>query len=166
MLAETHSEQIQAILSKYPDDQKSAAVLPLLYLAQEENGFISKEHISEVASLLDMSETQVGSLLGFYTLLHDEPEGKYRLQICTDLPCALRGAEEFSKAVCKHLGVEPGETSSDGLFTVEEVMCIAACDKAPVLQLQTSKGIHYHEDQSDESIQELIANLREGRTDE
>ena len=166
MLAETHSEQIQAILSKYPDDQKSAAVLPLLYLAQEENGFISKEHIAEVATLLEMSETQVGGLLGFYTLLHDEPEGKYRLQICTDLPCALRGAEEFSQSVCNHLGIKSGETSSDGKFTVEEVMCIAACDKAPVLQVQTSKGIHYHENQTDESMKELIEDLREDRADE
>lgn len=160
MLAEKYQVEIDAILAKFPPEQKQAAVLSLLYLAQEEDGYIRRESIDEVAELLDMSSTQVGGLIGFYTLLHDELQGKFRLQICTDLPCALRGGEELSKQVCSNLRVQPGGTTEDGLITVEEVMCIAGCDKAPVLQLQTPQGIHYYEQQTVESVMDLVKELR------
>ena len=163
MLAEKFTQEIDQILAKYPPEEKRAAVLPLLYLAQKAYGYITMEAMNEVADLLDLDPTQVGGLVGFYTLLHDEPGGTYKLQICTDLPCALRGAEEFAEKVCENLGLQFGETTKDGKIMVEEVKCLAACDKAPMFQVQTPDGIHYYENQDPQSAMQVIEDLRKGR---
>jgi NADH:ubiquinone oxidoreductase subunit E len=92
------------------------------------------------------------------------PEGK-RLQICTDLPCALRGAETFAEKVCENLGVKLGETTPDGMITVEAVMCLAGCDHAPMFQVQDVDGIHYHEDQTVESALQVVEGLRRRATE-
>jgi len=134
--------------------------MQLLYLAQREYGHLSKTAIVEVAGLLDLDPTQVGSLIGFYTLYHDKPGGKVRIQICTDLPCALRGAEAFASEVCENLGIRLGDTTADGMITVEAVMCLAGCDKAPLFQVQDADGLHYHESQTTESAMSLIGQLR------
>lgn len=165
MLADNHRQEIEKILAKYPADHQRAAVMPLLYLAQREYGHLSLQAVGEVAELLDLDPTEVAQLIRFYTLYHDEQEGAYRLQICTDLPCALRGAERFSEELCQALGIGPGETTADGLVTVEEVMCLAACDRAPMFQLQERSGIHYHENQTVESALVFIQELREKSTD-
>ena len=161
MLAEKYQAEIGAILAKYPPEQKRSAVLSLLYLAQKEYGYVTPEARDEVADLLDLEPTQVGSLVGFYTLFYDRPGGKHRIQICTDLPCALRGAEQFASGVCDKLGVKLGETAADGLFTVEAVMCLAACDRAPMFQLQNRDGLSYHENQTVESAMKLVEQLRQ-----
>jgi NADH-quinone oxidoreductase subunit E len=115
--------------------------------------------MEQIADLLDISTTDVASLVGFYTLYHDKPEGAYRLQVCADLPCALRGAEQFLASVCDNLGIRAGETTPDGKITLESVMCLAACDKAPMFQLQSPDGISYHENQTLESTLALIEGL-------
>jgi NADH:ubiquinone oxidoreductase subunit E len=107
----------------------------------------------------------VCALIGFYTLFHVQPGGRYRIQICTDLPCALRGAERFAEDLCQNLGIRLGETSPDGAVTIEAVMCLAACDKAPMFQVQGPDGIHYHEQQTLESAKAVIAALRAGAGD-
>ena len=160
-LAEKYPSEIEQILAKFPADQKRAAVIALLYLAQREGAYINRDAIAEIAQIIDVDPTEVGSLIGFYTLLHDEPKGKYRIQICTDLPCALRGAEAYAEKLCENLGVKFGEMTADGSISVEEVMCIAGCDKAPVIQLQMPDGIHYHENQTVESTMSLLEGLRE-----
>jgi NADH-quinone oxidoreductase subunit E len=160
LLAEKYQAEIDQILKKYPPEQKRAAVLPLLYLAQREIGAITQAAVAEIAQLLDLNETQVGGLIGFYTLLHDKPEAKIRVQICTDLPCALRGADEFTEKICENLGIRIGETTEDGFVTVEEVMCLAACDRAPMFQVQEPDGIHYHENQTVETALEVIEEYR------
>ena len=159
-LKEKYHREISSLLSEYPDGHKRSAVMPLLFLAQQEYGYISSEAMDEVAALLDIDPTQVASIVGFYTLYHSEEAGTHRIQICTDLPCALRGAEQFSAQICEHLGTRIGETTEDGMFTVEEVMCLAACDKAPMFQLQTRDGISYHEKQTLEAVQEMTDRLR------
>jgi NADH-quinone oxidoreductase subunit E len=161
LLAEKYAQEIEDILAKYPPDQKRSAVMPLLFIAQREKGHVSKEAIIEIAALLDLDPTEVGSLIGFYTLFYDKPEGKYRIQICTDLPCALRGADIFAENLCDALGIEPGETTSDGLITVETVMCLAACDKAPMFQVQDPDGIQYYENMTLDSTLDLIEELRQ-----
>ncbi len=166
MLAQKYKDEIARILEKYPPEQKRSAVLPLLYIAQREYGHVSREAIIEIADMLEIDPTDVGSLIGFYTLYYDKQEGKYRIQICTDLPCALRGSEIYAKQLCDALGIEPGETTEDGLITVETVMCLAACDKAPMFQLQDSEGIHYYEDMTLESTMELIEELRRRAKDD
>jgi NADH-quinone oxidoreductase subunit E len=160
LLSEKFLPEIEATLAKYPADEKRSAVMPLLFIAQREYGYISEEAMQEIGALIGMSATEVGSLVGFYTLFHDRPGGKYRMQICTDLPCALKGAEGFTDAVCENLGIRIGETTPDGLVTVEEVMCLAACDKAPMFQLQKRDSISYHEQQTAESVGELIKSLK------
>lgn len=162
MLAENHREAIDAILAKYPPEHRRSAVMPLLHLAQQERGHVAPEDLEEIASILGMAPTQVGSLIGFYSLYYDRPAGKYRIQICTDLPCALRGAEAFAQALCQRLGIDLGGTTADGLLTVEAVMCLAACDRAPVFQVQDGSGLHYHEGQTVESALEVIEVLRQG----
>ncbi len=160
MLAEKYNQEIDQILAKYPPEEKRAAVLPLLYLAQREYGFVSIEAIDEIAKLLELDPTQVGGLVGFYTLLHEHPGGTYKIQICTDLPCALRGAEEFAGQLCENLGIQFGETTEDGTIMVEEVKCLAGCDRAPMFQVQEPDGIHYYEDQNIESAMGVIQELR------
>jgi NADH-quinone oxidoreductase subunit E len=159
-LQQKYASEIEAILSKYPADQKRAAVMPLLYLAQGEQGFVAKQAMREIAEILEMSSTDVASIVGFYTLYYDEPAGKYRIQVCTDLPCALRGSEEFLQKLCENLGINVGETTPDGLVTVEAVMCLAACDKAPMFQVQSGEGLAYHENQTIESAMKLIDSWR------
>ena len=155
--------EVQAILAKYPADQKRAAVMPLIYLAQRQGGYVTSQEMADIAAILGISSTDVATLLGFYTLFHSQPEGRYRLQVCTDLPCALRGAEDFLDALCDNLGVKVAETTEDGGFTIEAVMCLAACDKAPMFQLQAADGISYHEHQTVETALELVNSLREGQ---
>jgi NADH-quinone oxidoreductase subunit E len=154
-----HAAAIAAILGKYPQGRQRSAVMALLFLAQREYGHLTREAVAEVAELLGLTTTEVGSLIGFYTLFHDEPGGRFRIQICTDLPCALRGAERFAEDLCQNLGLRLGATSPDGLITIETVMCLAACDKAPMFQVQAPDGIHYHESQTVESARAVIDGL-------
>ena len=159
MLTEKYQTEIQTILSKYPPDQKRSAVMALLYLAQGENGYVTKAAMQEIAEICGITSTEVASLVGFYTLYHDQPAGKYRIQVCTDLPCALHGADQFLEKLCENLGIKVGETTRDGLVTVEEVTCLAGCDKAPLFQVQSADGIEYHENQTVESAIEFIKTL-------
>jgi NADH-quinone oxidoreductase subunit E len=156
VLADKHQNEIDAILAKYPPDQKSSAVMPMLYLAQSEYGHIDQAALAEVADLLDLQPTQVASILGFYSLYYDHQEGRRRVQICTDLPCALRGADRFAEELCSKFGVKLGGTTKDGEITIEAVMCLAACDRAPMFQLQDSTGIHYYENMTVEKAEAVL----------
>lgn len=160
MLADKYRTEIDAILARYPAEQKRSAVMPLLYLAQREYGYITPAAMQEVARLAGVETTQVGSLVGFYTLFHDRPGAKVRVQVCTDLPCALRGAESFAQKLCENLGIKLGEAAADGSVSVEAVMCLAGCDRAPMFQVQQPDGIHYYEDQTVESAVKAIDELR------
>ncbi len=159
-LADIYPQEVKRILAKYPPEQKRSAVMPLLYLAQHENGYITKEAMEDIANLLDITATDVASIVGFYTLYHDKKEGRYRMQVCTDMACALRGADKFLDELCGNLGIKIGTTTPDGLVTLEAVMCLAACDKAPMFQLQGRDGIEYHENMTVDKTMELIAALR------
>jgi NADH-quinone oxidoreductase subunit E len=161
LLQTKYPAEIAQILSKYPPDFRRSAVMPLLYLAQRETGFLNRQAIQDVAEITGLSTTEVGSIIGFYTLYHDKPGGRYRLQVCTDLACALRGADQFLEKLCENLGVRVGETTADGLLTVEEVTCLAGCDRAPLFQVQTGDDIAYHEHQTVESALETIEKLRQ-----
>jgi NADH-quinone oxidoreductase subunit E len=159
-LTEKYPKEVEKILAKYPPEHKRSAVMPLLYLAQREDGFVDRHAMQDIAALVDITETEVASIIGFYTLYHDEPAGKLRIQVCTDLPCALRGADQFLANLCAKLGIEPGGTTPDGLVTVEPVMCLAACDKTPMFQTQGPDGIKYHENMTVDKTMELIDELK------
>jgi NADH-quinone oxidoreductase subunit E len=160
-LAEKYPEEIKRILAKYPPEHKRSALMPLLYLAQREKGYVDNHAMNEIAEMLEITPTEVAAMIGFYTLYHGEPAGKLRIQVCVDLPCALRGADKFLADLCANLGIEPGGTTADGLVTVEPVMCLAACDKAPVFQTQGPDGIAYHENMTVEKTMQLVEALRE-----
>jgi len=161
MLTDKYPNEIESIFARYPVDQKRAALMPLLHLAQREQGYVTKALLQEIADLCEVSVTEAASLVGFYSLYYDQPAGKYHIQVCTDLPCALRGAEQFLEKLCENLGIRLGETTADGLVTVEEVKCLAGCDKAPLFQVQTGAGIEYHENQTVESAMEFIITLKD-----
>jgi NADH-quinone oxidoreductase subunit E len=159
-LAKKYPQEVERILSKYPPEDKRSAVMPLLYLAQREEGYLTKAAMRDVAQIVDITETDVAAIVGFYSLYHDKKEGKYRMQVCTDLPCALRGADQFMENLCERLGIKVSETTPDGLITVEAVTCLAACDKAPMFQTQGPDGIKYHENMTVDKTMELIEALK------
>jgi len=145
LLNEKYRTEIETLLAENPPDRKRAALMPLLYLAQKEYGFLSAEALTEVGSLVGLNSSEVASLAGFYTLYHQHPGGRRRVQVCTDLPCALRGADRFAADLCANLRIQLGETTADGEFTVEAVTCLAGCKNAPLFQVQTPEGVHYYE---------------------
>lgn len=155
MWTEAEQKELDEILKKYPN--KKSAVMPALYIAQREKNYLDNDDIAAVAEALDLSVTHVHSIVGFYTLFRKEETGKYIVQFCTDLPCALRGGEAFYNRLCERLDLpREGGTTPDGMVTVEPVVCIAACDKAPCCQI----NLEYYENLTDDSIDEIIAGLR------
>ena len=159
-LVKKYPQEVKQILAKYPPENKRSAVMPLLFLAQREEGYVNKAAMQDIAKMLDITETDVAAIVGFYTLYHDEKAGKYRMQVCTDLPCALRGADKFMDDLCANLGIKVNETTEDGLITLEAVTCLAACDKAPMFQTQGPDGIKYHENMTVDRTLELVHTLK------
>jgi len=159
-LVKKYPKEVKQILSKYPPEGKRSAVMPLLFLAQREEGYVNKAAMQDIAKIVDITETDVAAIIGFYTLYHDKKAGKYRMQVCTDLPCALRGAEKFMDDLCSNLGIKVGETTEDGTVTLEAVTCLAACDKAPMFQTQGPDGIKYHENMTVDKTMELVHTLK------
>jgi NADH-quinone oxidoreductase subunit E len=155
-----YKEEVDQILAKYPADFRRSAVMPLLFLAQREDGYVTQAAMAEIAEICGISITDVASVAGFYTLYYEKPQGKYHIQVCNDLPCAMRGADEYLKQVCDYLGIKVGETTPDGLFTVEAVKCLAACHRAPMFQEQVGDRIHYHEEQTLEKTVAWIESVR------
>lgn len=154
MIQEKYTQEIENILARFPD--KKSAVLPLMHIAQREYGYMSKEAMHEVAEILDLDPTHVLSIAGFYTLYYEEPVGKYMLEVCNDLACALRGADEFLEMACNKLDIKPHETTEDGMFSIEPVMCLGACDRAPMLQC----NLRFEEHLDEAKFDALIARLR------
>lgn len=160
MIAEKYAKEIEGILARFPD--KKSAVLPLMHLAQHEYGYMSDDAKREVAAILDLDPTHVLSLSGFYSLYYEEPVGKYVLEICDDLACALRGADDFVAMASRKLGVPVEGTTEDGLFTLKTVMCLGACDRAPMLQC----NLRFEENLDEAKFDQLLARLRQEVTGE
>ena len=121
------------VLARYPERQ--AALLPTLWLAQHEFGWLSHEALAYVAELMQLPAARVAGVASFYTMYYKQPVGKYHLQVCRTLSCALRGAGEITACLEKRLGIKTGETTTNGKFTLSEVECLASCGTAPMLQL-------------------------------
>ncbi len=155
-----YKEEVERVLAKYPGNFKRSAVMPLLYLVMRERGHVTRAQMAEIGEILGISTTEVASIAGFYSLYYEEPHGRYHIQVCNDLPCAMRGAEEFLQKLCDYLGVKPGGTTQDGLFTVEAVKCLAACHRAPMFQVQGEGEINYRENQTLETAVAWIEEVR------
>ncbi|MDX1763768.1 MAG: NADH-quinone oxidoreductase subunit NuoE [bacterium] len=126
-------EEVSQLLSRYPD--KRAALLPLLQQIQARAGYVSEEAAQYAAGLLGVHRSLVHEVVSFYTMLHDRPVGRYLIYLCDSICCALVGSEPLLDHVKKVLGIEVGETTADGLFTLETVECLAQCEKAPAVMI-------------------------------
>jgi NADH-quinone oxidoreductase subunit E len=157
-IKEKRQEEIADIISRYPADRKKSALLPLLHIAQEENGWLPVDAMDEVAEILDIKPIEVYEVASFYTMFHMKPIGKYVLEVCRTGPCCNVGAEELIHYLEDKLGVAVGETTADGLFTIKPVECLAACGTGPVLQI--GPIYHYHENLTREKLDQLIDELR------
>lgn len=132
--------EFQAVVARYPE--RRAALLPTLWLAQREFGWLSEPAMAYVARLLTLPLAWVTSVASFYTMYWKAPPGRWHVQVCRNLSCLLRGAGEVQQAIEARLGIRPGEKTADGRFSLEEVECLASCGTAPVLQLNNEE---YHE---------------------
>lgn len=146
--------QYRAIVARYP--QRRAALLPTLWLAQREFGWLSLPVLEYVAELMELPLAWVTSTASFYTMFWKEPKGRWHIQLCRNLPCALRGARRIQEAVEDRLGIRDGERTPDGRFSLEEVECLASCGTAPVLQLNNAE---YHENLTVERALALLDRL-------
>ena len=159
MLIEKHKDKITEILGRYPE--KRAALLPLLWLAQEEFGHVSEGAMKEIAGVLDLTPPQVYETVTFYTMLNRQPIGKFHIQVCRSLMCALVGTEQLLGWIHARLGIKPGQTTPDGLFTLSQVECLASCGTGPMMQVNDD----YFEQLTQEKLNRILDDLkREGKS--
>jgi NADH-quinone oxidoreductase E subunit len=151
-----HRARFEAIVKRYPPDRRRSAVLPALYLAQAQQGYVTANAIRHVAELLGITRADVEDVVSYYTMFHTRPVGRYVINVCRTLSCALNGAERVTEALCAELRLRPGETDASGTFTVQEVECLGACDRAPVIMVNDA----WHERQTPESVGTLLDDLK------
>ncbi len=152
-------EQARWWIAKYPPERKQSAVIPIMWLAQKQEGWVSEPAIQAIAALLEMAPIRVLEVATFYTMFHLHPVGKHHIQVCGTTPCMLRGAEEL-KATCKRRIGEAHKPSADGKFSWEEMECLGACVNAPVVAIDDQ----YHEDLTPEALEALLDKLARGES--
>ena len=145
--------EIDAIVARYPE--RMAALIPVLYVAQGEFGYLTQQVLDLVAQRLDLPPAKVLHTATFYTMLHKKPVGRHHLQVCRNISCYLRGCDSLMAVIERKLGIGPGETTADKKFTLEGVECLAACGTAPVVRVNET----YHEGMTPEKLEALIDEL-------
>ena len=146
-------KQLDEILTRYPPERKRSAVLAALYLVQEQQGYLTGNAMRHIAPLLDMTPAEVDDVATYYVMFHKAPVGKYVLQVCRTLSCALNGAERVTEALSEKLGIGIGETDASGTFTLVEFECLGACDRAPVVMVNNEL---WHERLKPEDAGQLV----------
>jgi len=154
MISDELKRTFEKVISRYPF--KRSAIVPLLMFGQDEIGHISDELIEEIARAVDVRPIEVIEDIGYYSMLHRRPIGKYNFQVCTNISCLLRGGEEMLEHCSKKLGIGHKQTTADGMFSLEEVECLGACCGAPVMQV----NYDFYEDLTPDKIDALIEKLR------
>jgi len=158
---DAHMAQARAVIAKYPAGRQASAVIPLLDLAQRQNGgWLPRVAVPYVGDMLGMAEIRVWEVATFYTMFKLHPIGRHLVEVCTTTPCWLRGSEEIVATCERVLGIKVGETTADGMFTLAEAECLGACVNAPMIQV----GDHYYEDLDAAAVERLIEALRRGET--
>jgi NADH-quinone oxidoreductase subunit E len=147
-------KKFEATVARYP--KREAAMLPVLYLAQQEFGHLGPEAIAYIAKLMEQAPARVHGVVSFYTMFNTKPIGRHHIQVCRTLPCALGGAEKMIALLRQKLGIEPGQTTPDGRFTLTEVECLASCGSAPMMQINDD----YYENLTEEKISEILDSLK------
>jgi len=149
-------KKAEELFSRY--DSKRSALLPILHLAQDEFGSISRPVVEYVAELMDLSPAQVMEVVSFYHMFHTKPVGEHHLQFCTTLSCWLAGSHQLFKNTCSRLGIQEGDVSADGKFSVQRVECLGSCGSAPVVQVNET----FYETLTPEKLTRLINSCKEG----
>jgi NADH-quinone oxidoreductase subunit E/NADH dehydrogenase (ubiquinone) flavoprotein 2 len=153
-------EKAKAFIAKYPAGRQQSAVMPLLDLAQRQEGWLSRAAMEVIAGMLDMAPIRVEEVATFYTMYNRKPVGRFHVQVCTNLPCMLRGSDDVVAAAKQALGVEFGDMTADGKFTLSEVECLGACVNAPMMQINDD----YYEDLTAETTKAVLEALKRGET--
>ena len=148
--------RFEEIVQRYPADRRRSAVLPALYLVQDQLGYITVNAMRYVAGILGITPADVEDVVSYYTMFYTKPVGKYVLSVCRTLSCALNGAERVTEEICHALHIKPGETDPTGTFTLLEVECLGACDKAPVIMVNDA----WQEHQRPEDVKRFLDDLR------
>lgn len=147
--------EVQKELKRY--ETKESAIIPALYVAQREhNGWINVEVIRELSRVMDIPEARINEVFKFYTMFNQKPVGKYHVQVCTNISCAVEGGRELAGHICKELGVKYDEVTQDGRFTVSRVECLGSCGTAPMMQVNDN----YHEKLTPESAMNLLRGMK------
>ncbi len=150
-------QEVQRIINFYPEGKQKSAVIPVLHLAQQEfGGWLSSETMDYVASLLQLEPIEVYEVATFYSMYNLKPIGKYMFEVCQTGPCMLNGSDDIVKYIFDKLGIKPGETTEDGMFTLKTVECLGACGYAPMMQM----GKNYREHLTKEKVDTIIAECR------
>jgi NADH-quinone oxidoreductase subunit E len=150
-------QEVQRIISFYPKGKQKSAVIPVLHLAQQEfGGWLSADTMDYVATLLKLQPIDVYEVATFYSMYNLKPVGKYMFEVCQTGPCMLNGSDNIIKYIGEKLGIQPGETSTDGMFTLKTVECLGACGYAPLMQL----GKNYREHLTKEKVDAIINECR------
>ena len=149
--------KLDEMLTKYPPDQKRSAVLAALYLVQEQQGYLTGNGMAHIAPILDLTPAEVEDVATYYVMFFKEKVGKYVLQVCRTLSCALNGAERVTEALSEKLGIQVGETDPSGMFTLLEFECLGACDRAPIVMVNNE---HWHERVRPEDVGKLLEDIK------
>lgn len=155
-----HRATLETICARYPAERRKSAILAALYLAQRQQGHLTRNAMRHVADVIGCTPAEVEDVVSFYTMFYTRPVGRHVLQVCRTLPCALSGAERVTEALSHLLGIEPGSTDAAGEFTLLEVECLGACDRAPVIGVNDE----WHECQDPDDVKTLVDGLRAGGT--
>ena len=153
MLSEKAKAEIDELKGKYPDPR--SALLPALEIAQQEHGWLSEEVMQEVGQAMELPPTEVASVASFYTMFYTQPVGQHVIQVCTNITCSLLGAEHLVEYISRKLGIEVGQTTLDGKFTLLTVECLGSCGTAPMMQVDEM----YHENLTEEKIDRILREL-------
>lgn len=154
-------QEVKRIVDRYPQGKQKSALIPVLHLAQQElGGWLSTETMDYVASLLQLQPIEVYEVATFYSMYNLQPVGKYMFEVCQTGPCMLNGSDDIVDYIYEKLGIRPGETTADGLFTLKTVECLGACGYAPMMQL----GKHYREHLTREKVDAVITECRNQAT--
>ncbi|MEI2737185.1 MAG: NAD(P)H-dependent oxidoreductase subunit E [Chitinophagaceae bacterium] len=150
-------QEVKRIINFYPEGKQKSAVIPVLHLAQQEfGGWLSTETMDYVASVLNLKPIEVYEVATFYSMYNLKPVGKYMFEVCQTGPCMLNGSDDIVKYIYDKLGIKPGETTADGMFTLKTVECLGACGYAPMMQM----GKNYREHLTKEKVDAIIAECR------
>ena len=151
-------KEVQRIINFYPEGKQKSAVIPVLHLAQQEfGGWLSSEAMDYVASILDMKPIEVYEVATFYSMYNLKPVGKFMFEVCQTGPCMVNGSDDIIKYIYDKLGIKPGETTTDGMFTLKTVECLGACGYAPMMQF----GKNYREHLTKEKVDSIIEECRQ-----